>query len=55
MSKAEVERIWLPYTLWLAAAGGAAVGGANRRRTQGWLAVQVGLALALQAWLVTPW
>jgi hypothetical protein len=55
MSKAEVERIWLPFTLWLAAAGGAAAEGRSVRRTQGWLAVQVGLALLLQAWLVTPW
>jgi hypothetical protein len=56
MSKAEVERIWLPFTLWLAAAGGAAAGAKeSSRQAQGWLAVQVGLALALQAWVVTPW
>jgi hypothetical protein len=62
MSKAEVERIWLPYSLWLAAAGGAAVASGRPRRgrlpvgsVEMWLGAQVALALALQVWLVTPW
>lgn len=51
MSKAEVERIWLPYTIWIAAAGGAV----STRHVRSWLGVQVALALGLQLWLVTPW
>lgn len=49
LSKGEVERIWLPFVPWLALATGAL--GPSRR----WVAAQVGLALVLQAWLVTPW
>jgi hypothetical protein len=51
MSKAEVERIWLPYAVWLA----AAAGGVAARRARWWLAAQVALALGLQAWLVSTW
>jgi hypothetical protein len=51
MSKAEVERIWLPFTLWLAAAAGAV----PTRWTRWWLAAQVTLGLGLEVWLVTTW
>jgi hypothetical protein len=51
MSKAEVERIWLPYTLWLAAAAGAV----STRWTRWWLAAQVALGVGLEVWLVTTW
>jgi hypothetical protein len=51
MSKAEVERIWLPFTLWLAAAAGAV----PTRWTRWWLAAQVALGLGLEVWLVTTW
>lgn len=47
LSKGEVERIWLPFVPWLA----LAAPGQHR----GWLAVQAGLALLLQATLRSPW
>jgi hypothetical protein len=47
MSRGEVERIWLPFVPWLALAAPG-----DRR---GWLATQAGLALLLQAALVSPW
>jgi methylthioxylose transferase len=47
MSRGEVERIWLPFVPWLALAA------AGDRR--GWLAAQAGLALLLQAALVSAW
>jgi hypothetical protein len=51
MSKAETERIWLPFSLWLSAAGGAV----GRRTARWWLAASVALGLGLEAWLVTTW
>jgi len=53
MSKAEVERIWLPFAVWAAAAGGWA--GAGPRAHRAWIALHVVGTLALEAWLVTPW
>jgi hypothetical protein len=50
-SKAEVERIWLPFTVWLAA-GAALIPPADRRR---WLAVQAAVALTVNHLLLTPW
>jgi hypothetical protein len=47
MSRGEVERIWLPFVPWLALAAPG-----DRRW---WLAAQVGLGLALQSVLVSPW
>jgi hypothetical protein len=47
MSRGEVERIWLPFVPLLALAAPG-----DRR---GWLAAQAGLALLLQAALVSPW
>jgi methylthioxylose transferase len=47
MSRGEVERIWLPFVPWLALAAPG-----DRR---GWLAAQAGLALLLQAALVSAW
>ncbi len=51
MSKAETERIWLPFTLWLPAT--AALLPAPGRR--GWLAAQAALALLVNSLLVTYW
>ncbi|WP_443060632.1 hypothetical protein [Streptomyces sp. NBC_00448] len=51
MSKAETERIWLPFTLWLPAT--AALLPAPDRRT--WLAAQAVLALLLNHLLLTYW
>ncbi|MFF3854384.1 hypothetical protein [Micromonospora sp. NPDC002575] len=50
-SKAEVERIWLPFTAWLMA-GAALIPPADRRT---WLAVQAGVALTINHLLLTGW
>ena len=50
-SKAEVERIWLPFTVWLPAA--AALLPAGRHRA--WLAVQAAVALLVNHLLLTTW
>jgi hypothetical protein len=49
LSKAEVERIWLPFAVWLA------VPCALLPRPRGWLAAQAGLALAVNHLLLTVW
>ncbi len=49
MSKGETERIWLHLVPWLLVATAAL------RGSRGWLAAQVGLALALQLTLRSPW
>jgi methylthioxylose transferase len=51
LSKAEVERIWLPFGVWLMA--GAALLPSHDRR--GWLAVQAGVALLANHLLLTTW
>ncbi|MEU4689996.1 hypothetical protein [Actinoplanes sp. NPDC023714] len=51
LSKAEVERIWLPFAVWLPAA--AALLPAGDRR--GWLAVQAGTALLVNHLVLTGW
>ena len=50
-SKAEVERIWLPFAVWLLA-GAALLPACNRR---GWLAVQAVVALLVNHLLLTVW
>ncbi|MDG4862681.1 hypothetical protein P8605_31550, partial [Streptomyces sp. T-3] len=50
MSKAETERIWLPFALWLLPAAALLPG--SRRA---WLAAQAGLALLLNHLLLTGW
>jgi hypothetical protein len=50
-SKAEVERIWLPFAVWLLA--GAGLIPAAHRRT--WLAVQAVVALLVNHLLLTTW
>jgi hypothetical protein len=49
MSKAEVERIWLPFVVWLV------VPCALLPRARWWLAGQVVLALAVNHVLLTVW
>ncbi|PIB02714.1 hypothetical protein B1C81_38025 [Streptomyces sp. HG99] len=49
MSKAETERIWLPFAMWLLAAG------AFLSRPRAWLAAQAVLALLLNHLLMTGW
>jgi hypothetical protein len=51
LSKAEVERIWLPYAVWLPAA--AYLLPASSRRW--WLAAQAGTALAVNHLVLTNW
>lgn len=51
LSKAETERIWLPFTLWLLPA--AALLPARDHRT--WLTAQAAVALAVNHLLVTSW
>ena len=55
LSKAEVERIWLPFLPWIVVAGGAAFAGASARARRGWLGAQLGWALLVQALVVAPW
>jgi hypothetical protein len=50
-SKAEVERIWLPFGVWLMA--GAALTPAGNRRL--WLAGQAAIALTINHLLLTTW
>ncbi|MFF5011553.1 hypothetical protein ACFY3G_53475 [Streptomyces phaeochromogenes] len=49
MSKAETERIWLPFALWLLAAG------AFLDRPRVWLTAQAALSLLLNHLLLTGW
>ena len=51
LSKGEVERIWLPFAVWLPVAG-SAIAGARRRP---WLAAQAVWAIAIQVFVVEPW
>jgi hypothetical protein len=51
LSKAEVERIWLPFAIWLMTA--TALLPARSRR--GWLAAQAVMALAINHLLLTAW
>lgn len=50
-SKAEVERIWLPFAVWFMA-GAALIPAGDRRR---WLVVQASVALAVNHLLLTTW
>jgi hypothetical protein len=51
LSKAEVERIWLPFAVWFAA--GAVLLPPRSRR--GWLIVQAAMALLVNHLLLTSW
>ncbi|MFB9364164.1 hypothetical protein [Actinoplanes nipponensis] len=51
LSKAEVERIWLPFSVWLAA-GAVLLPPPSRR---GWLIVQAATALLVNHLLLTSW
>lgn len=51
LSKAEVERIWLPFAVWLIA--GAAL--LPARQVRWWLGAQAGVALAVNHLLLTTW
>jgi methylthioxylose transferase len=51
MSKAEVERIWLPFAVWLPAAAALLPAGSRR----GWLAAQALTAVVVNHLLLTVW
>jgi hypothetical protein len=51
MSKAETERIWLPFAIWIMAAT-SALPAASRRA---WLGVNVGFGLLLEVLVSRPW
>jgi len=50
LSKGEVERIWLPFAVWVIVAGSS-----HRAPARGWLAVQVAFAVAIQVAVRTGW
>jgi len=53
LSEGEVERIWLPFTVWVLPAGAALSG--RGRATTGWLALQVLSTLGLAVVVATYW
>ncbi len=53
LSRGEVERIWLPFTIWVAAAGAALT--TTDRSTRSWLSLQAVSALAIIAVVKTQW
>lgn len=55
LSKGEVERIWLPFTVWLLVAGAAAVQRWGPGSLRWWLGAQVTVALVVQAVFRTGW
>jgi hypothetical protein len=59
LSEGEVERIWLPFTIWVLLAGAVLVGGrdhpAHWRAAQGWLALQASSAIVLVSLVTTQW
>lgn len=58
LSKAEVERIWLPFVPWIALAGAAfGVAGVTRRwpAVRIWLALQVTAGLLVEVAVRSPW
>ncbi|GAA4228219.1 glycosyltransferase family 39 protein [Actinomadura meridiana] len=50
VTKGEVERIWIPYAVWIIPAAAL-----HRPPARGWLAAQALTALALQALVLSPW
>jgi hypothetical protein len=55
LSKAEVERIWLPFLPWVVVAAGGALADASRGSRRAWLGAQLGWALLVQAIVLSPW
>jgi hypothetical protein len=51
LSKAETERIWLPYTVWLTAAAALLPPRSHRL----WLALNVAGAIAVNSFILTNW
>lgn len=55
LSKGEVERIWLPFSLWILTAGAALAFGRRPGAARWWLALQVVFAIAVQVVIRTRW
>ncbi len=55
MSKLEVERIWLPFAVWVLPAAAAVTLGRRATMTRTWLAAQMALAIGLQITVRTGW
>ena len=55
LSKGEVERIWLPFTVWLLAAGASVVARQGPRSLRPWLGAQVLVAVVVQTIARTGW
>lgn len=53
MSKAEVERIWLPFVPWILVAGASL--GRRAAVASRWLGVQVAFAIGIETFVRTPW
>jgi methylthioxylose transferase len=54
MSKGEVERIWLPFAIWLLPAGAVLAAGRDRFTT-GWLGLQAAAAIVVASAVKTSW
>jgi len=54
MSKGEVERIWLPFAVWLLPAGAVLAAGRARVAT-GWLGLQATVAIVVATAVKTSW
>jgi len=54
MSKGEVERIWLPFAVWILPAGAVLAAGRGRVTT-GWLGFQAAAAIAVATAVKTSW
>ncbi len=55
LAKGEVERIWLPFTVWLLVAGAAAVRRWGPGSLRWWLGAQVVVAIGVEAIFRTGW
>jgi hypothetical protein len=55
MSKAEVERIWLPFVPWVLVATSAFVGSRRRHSVRFWLALQAATAVLIELAVRSPW
>jgi hypothetical protein len=55
LSKAEVERIWLPFLPWLTLVGVSALTGLGVGGRRGWLATQVAWTVVVQWAVLAPW
>jgi hypothetical protein len=55
LSKAEVERIWLPFMPWIVAVAGTSFADGTSEMRRGWLGLQVCWTLLVQSLVRAPW